>query len=97
MGKISLITDLWDSKGMRDFSAVTAHYLVCGDSTLSFSKNSHLRLRSSLISFLPLPGQHFGQALAQGLIYTTYHVNITDKVGYLILVVIIAKQPNQFL
>ncbi|KAF8509722.1 hypothetical protein JB92DRAFT_3119585 [Gautieria morchelliformis] len=27
VGKISLTIDLWDNKGMRAFSAVTAHYL----------------------------------------------------------------------
>jgi hypothetical protein len=61
--------------------AVTAHYLIRSPSN-SPEVKGHLELRSALIGFLPVPGRHFAQDLAQALIFITDRVNITDMVRH---------------
>ncbi|KAF8479842.1 hypothetical protein JB92DRAFT_2837756 [Gautieria morchelliformis] len=77
--KISLTMDLWDNKSMCAYGAVTAHYLCCGSVSTSLDGRGELALHSTLIGFLPLPGFHFSQDLAKGLLFITDRVNITDN------------------
>ncbi|KIJ27291.1 hypothetical protein M422DRAFT_271539 [Sphaerobolus stellatus SS14] len=59
VGKISLMTDIWDDKSMWAYTGVTAHYIVRMRATASDSKGQ-LILKAYLVGFLPLPGKHCG-------------------------------------
>jgi hypothetical protein len=72
--------DLWDDKSMRAYGTVTAHYLRRESTSMSPAGKGELALHAALIGFLPMPGRHFGQDLAKGLLFITDRANITEKV-----------------
>ena len=62
---------------MRSYIAVTAHYLH----RTPGAARGPLQMCSNLIGFLSMPGRHFAQDLAKGLLYVTDRAKITDKVS----------------
>ena len=80
VGKISLTTDGWDDKSMRAYIAVTAHYLERKIPPNDRNAKGTLKLTSALIGFLPMPGRHYGQELAKGLLFVTDRAGITEQV-----------------
>jgi len=68
---------------MRSYAAVTAHYLSQSTGSKDRPAQGTLELRSALIGFLPIPGRHFAQDLAKGLVYVTDRAGITNKVRLL--------------
>lgn len=51
-------TDLWTSKSMKSFMAVTYHYI-----------DNDFQCVSGLLDFVPIKGRHFGERLALSLIH----------------------------
>lgn len=77
VGKISFTTDCWTDPNQRSFMAVTAHWIQL---TVAADGTEQLKLRSDLIGFHKIPGQHTGIHLANCFIYITDRLNITHKV-----------------
>jgi hypothetical protein len=69
---------------MHAYAAVTAHYLLRGSTSTSQTSKGELSLQGSLIGFLPMPGRHFGQDLAKGLLFITDRLDITEKVRHIV-------------
>lgn len=59
IGKISFTADIWSSKGMNSYLAITAHWLgPRGD-------DDQVVLRQALLAFRRIRGAHSGQRIAR--------------------------------
>ena len=76
MGRISLTADIWSDSNMRPFLACTAHWIAKDDAS------SALKLKSALIAFHHLPGNHTGVNIATALLGILDRAGIADKVSF---------------
>jgi hypothetical protein len=77
LGKVSFTTDLWSDPDLKQYMAVTAHWL---ESVQTHSGEKKLTLRASLVGFLHLPGTHTGERLAEALMFIIKRTGLTRKV-----------------
>jgi hypothetical protein len=57
IGKISFTADIWSSKGLHPYLAITAHWLA--------KQDDQIALRQALLAFRRLRGAHRGNRLAR--------------------------------
>jgi hypothetical protein len=58
---------------MRAYAGVTAHAIIR-------TANGQLALKANLIGFLPVPGKHRGQDIANALVHITDRAKVTELV-----------------
>lgn len=74
LGKVSFTADMWSDKKMQSFLAVTAHWISRNDT-------GTLELKSSLIAFHRVWGQHTGKNLAVIVLNLLDRAGATSKVN----------------
>lgn len=75
MGLISFTADIWSSKGLRPFLALTAHWLG------RKGESDQIILRQTLLAFRRIRGAHSGQRLARIVFDILEHAGIERKVS----------------
>jgi hypothetical protein len=73
LGKISFTSDMWTSPSQVAFMAVTAHYILRVD--------GHLEIRSRLIAFRKISGDHSGHNMAQYMAKILHELHVIEKVS----------------
>ncbi|KAF7334741.1 HAT family dimerization domain-containing protein [Mycena sanguinolenta] len=85
IGKISTTMDLWTDQKKRPFMAVTGHWLEATLVDTPSGPQYVLKLRTDLIGFLRVPGNHDGEHLATAFLYIIDRIGITSKLGWVTL------------
>lgn len=75
MGLISFTADIWSSKGLHPFLAMTAHWLG------RKGEGDQMVLRQALLAFRRIRGAHSGQRLARIVFGILEHAGIQHKVS----------------
>ncbi|KAJ7142792.1 hypothetical protein C8R44DRAFT_603245, partial [Mycena epipterygia] len=78
LGKISFTADIWSSKGMHPYLALTAHWLSRNAET------GQVTLRQALLAFRRIQGGHSGARIARIVFHILESVEILHKVLFII-------------
>ncbi|KAF9230026.1 hypothetical protein BU15DRAFT_57676, partial [Melanogaster broomeanus] len=73
-GTISFTADIWGDRSLQPYLALTAHW-IAGD-----EKTGGLELKSALIGFHRVRGNHTGLVLARAILYLLDRAEVTMKV-----------------
>ena len=73
VGDISFTAHIWSSDARQPYLALTAHWIA------EDSKTASLSLRSALIAFHHLCGNHTGESLGRTILYLLDRTGITTK------------------
>lgn len=74
LGTISFTADIWGDKSLQPYLALTAHWI-------ENDNRGGLQLRSALIGFHRVRGNHTGLVLARVILYLLDRAQITMKVS----------------
>jgi hypothetical protein len=76
---------MWSDPNLTPFMAVTAHWIEGRIEDTPSGPQRILRLRADLVGFIQVPGQHTGEHLASAFLHVLDRVDITSKVGKILL------------
>jgi hypothetical protein len=71
---ISYTADIWSSKGLHPFLALTAHWLS------NRGEGDQMKMRQTLLAFRRIRGAHSGQRIAQIVFNILEHAELLSKV-----------------
>ena len=80
MGKISFTMDIWSDPDLKAYMAVTAHWME----SQTLQSQQRISLRADLIGFINVLENHTGEHLAKVFLFIIDHLNIANKVGFLL-------------
>ena len=85
MGKISFIMDIWSDPDLKAYMAVTGHWME----SQTLQAQQKISLRADLIGFINVLENHTGEHLAKVFLFILDHLNIANKVGFLLEFIIL--------
>jgi hypothetical protein len=89
MGKISFTMDIWSDPDLKAYMGVTAHWMECQPLQTSQTSQQKISLRADLIGFMNILGKHTGEHLAKVFLSIIDHLDIANKVSFLLNFIIL--------